>query len=58
MMRGPNSGLSSQQGGFSAIAGSSYNNLYHFPFEMRDGKIQAVRESLDTMHAKEGLVDP
>ena len=49
MMRGPNSGLSSQQGGFSAIAGSSYNNLYHFPFEMRDGKIQVVREYLESI---------
>jgi hypothetical protein len=38
--------------------GKIYNNLYHFLFEVRDGKIQAVREYLDTMHAKEALVDP
>ena len=38
--------------------GKIYNNLYHFLFEVRDGKIQAVREYLDTMHAKEVLVDP
>lgn len=37
--------------------GKIYNNLYHFLFEVRDGKIQTVREYLDTMHAKEVLVD-
>lgn len=37
--------------------GKIYNNLYHILFEVRDGKIQAVREYLDTMHAKEVLVD-
>ena len=37
--------------------GKIYNNLYHFLFEVRGGKIQAVREYLDTMHAKEVLVD-
>src|SRR5262245_43574936 len=38
-------------------SGKIYNNLYHFLVEVRDGKIQAVREYLDTMHAKEVLVD-
>jgi uncharacterized protein len=38
-------------------SGKIYNNLYHFLFEVRDGKIQVVREYLDTMHAKEVLVD-
>lgn len=38
-------------------SGKIYNNLYHFLFEVRAGKIQAVREYLDTMHAKEVLVD-
>jgi ketosteroid isomerase-like protein len=37
--------------------GKIYNNLYHFLFEVRDGKIQAVREYLDTMHADEVLVE-
>jgi uncharacterized protein len=37
--------------------GKIYSNLYHFLFEVRGGKIQAVREYLDTMHAKEVLVD-
>ena len=37
--------------------GKIYNNRYHFLVEVRDGKIQAVREYLDTMHAKEVLVD-
>ena len=34
------------------------HNLYHFLFEGRDGKIEAVREYLDTLYAKEVLVDP
>ena len=38
-------------------SGKIYNNLYHVLFEIRDGKIQAVCEYLDTMHAKEVLVD-
>ena len=38
-------------------SGRVYNNLYHFLFEVRGGKVQAVREYLDTMHAKEVLVD-
>ena len=38
--------------------GKVYKNLYHFLFEIRGGKIQAVREYLDTMHAKYVLVDP
>jgi uncharacterized protein len=33
--------------------GKIYNNQYHFLFEVRDGKIQAVREYLDTMHAND-----
>jgi ketosteroid isomerase-like protein len=37
--------------------GKIYNNQYHFLFEVRDSKIQAVREYLDTLHAKEVLVD-
>ena len=36
--------------------GKVYNNLYHFLFEVRDGKIQAVREYCDTLHAKEMLL--
>jgi ketosteroid isomerase-like protein len=31
--------------------GRVYNNLYHFLFVVRDGKIQQVKEYLDTMHA-------
>jgi ketosteroid isomerase-like protein len=38
-------------------SGNIYNNQYHFLVEVRDGKIQAVREYFDTMHAKEVLVD-
>jgi ketosteroid isomerase-like protein len=38
-------------------SGKIYNNLYHFLFEVRDGKIQAVREYLDTLHTKDVFVD-
>lgn len=31
--------------------GRTYNQHFHFLFEFRDGKICAVREYLDTMHA-------
>lgn len=37
------------------ISGKVYNNLYHFLIEVRDGKIQAVREYTDTIHAKDVL---
>jgi uncharacterized protein len=30
--------------------GRTYNNFYHFLFEIRDGKILRVKEYLDTMH--------
>ena len=36
--------------------GKVYNNQYHFLIELSDGKITAVREYLDTIHAKEILV--
>lgn len=36
--------------------GKVYNNLYHFLLEVREGKIQAVREYLDTIHAKDVLL--
>ena len=35
--------------------GKTYQNRYHFLCEVRSGKIQAVREYLDTMHANEVL---
>jgi ketosteroid isomerase-like protein len=38
--------------------GRAYRNAYHFLMEFRDGKIASVREYLDTLHAKEILVDP
>lgn len=37
------------------ISGKVYQNQYHFLFEIRDGKIQAVREYLDTMHTNDVL---
>jgi uncharacterized protein len=36
--------------------GKVYNNMYHFLVEVRGGKIQAVREYLDTIHAQDVLV--
>ncbi|MGD0074015.1 MAG: nuclear transport factor 2 family protein [Candidatus Binataceae bacterium] len=37
------------------VNGKVYSNQYHFVFEFRDGKIQAVREYLDTMHTNDVL---
>lgn len=39
-----------------ASTGKIYNNQYHFLFEVQKGKIQAVREYLDTSHAQDVLV--
>ncbi len=36
--------------------GKIYNNLYHFLVECENGKVTAVREYLDTMHANDVLV--
>ncbi len=33
--------------------GKIYQNQYHFLFEVRDGKIEAVREYMDTMHTND-----
>jgi ketosteroid isomerase-like protein/nitrite reductase/ring-hydroxylating ferredoxin subunit len=38
--------------------GRTYNNLYHFLFTVRDGKIARVKEYLDTMHANTVLCVP
>ena len=35
--------------------GKSYENYYHIMFEVKNGKIQAVREYVDTLYAKEVL---
>ena len=35
--------------------GTVYNNLYHFLFVLRDGRIEAVREHCDTAHAAQVL---
>jgi uncharacterized protein len=40
-----------------SVTGKTYHNLYHYLFEVRDGKIQLVREYLDTIHARDVLVD-
>lgn len=32
--------------------GRTYNNIYHFLFVVRDGKITAVKEFLDTEHTR------
>ena len=38
--------------------GRVYNNLYHFLFEVRDGKIHSVKEYLDTEHTTAVFVAP
>jgi ketosteroid isomerase-like protein len=38
--------------------GRVYNNFYHFVFEVRDGKIQSVREYLDTQHTYSVFLAP
>lgn len=35
--------------------GKTYQNQYHFLFVVRNGKIQQVKEYLDTMHANDVL---
>jgi ketosteroid isomerase-like protein len=35
--------------------GKPYENYYHVMFEVKNGKIQAVREYVDTLYAKEVL---
>ncbi len=35
--------------------GRVYENYYHIRFDLRDGKIHAVREYVDTLYAKEVL---
>jgi ketosteroid isomerase-like protein len=35
--------------------GTLYHNRYHFLFVVRDGRIQAVKEYLDTLHVMNAL---
>jgi ketosteroid isomerase-like protein len=37
--------------------GRNYNNVFHFLFGFRDGKIATVREYCDYLHTKEALFD-
>ena len=37
--------------------GEPYHNFYHFAFRVRDGKICAVREYVDTLYAQRKLFD-
>ena len=37
------------------VNGQIYNNIYHYAFEVRDGKIQKMREYCCTAHAMERL---
>ena len=36
-----------------SAAGNAYENYYHVRFDLKDKKIQAVREYLDTLYAKD-----
>lgn len=38
--------------------GRVYNNLYHFVFEIRDGKIERIKEFLDTEHTRAIFIAP
>jgi ketosteroid isomerase-like protein len=40
------------------VDGRVYNNYYHWLVTVRDGKIAAVKEYMDTMHAKQTFIDP
>lgn len=42
--------------GGTTVAGTRYANRLHFLFEVRAGKIRAVREYLDTLHVQTVLV--
>jgi uncharacterized protein len=39
------------------VSGEVYNNFYHLLFTIRDGKIAAVKEYMDTLHAKQVFID-
>lgn len=39
------------------LNGRVYNNLYHFVFTVRDGKISGIKEYLDTEHTRAVFVD-
>ena len=38
--------------------GRVYNNLYHFVFEIKDGKIHVIKEYLDTEHTRAVFLAP
>ena len=38
-------------------SGTVYNNLYHFLVTLSDDKITALREYMDTLHAKSVFID-
>ncbi|WP_170386461.1 nuclear transport factor 2 family protein [Ruegeria atlantica] len=39
------------------VNGTVYNNFYHFLVTLKDGKITAIREYMDTLHLKQVLID-
>jgi ketosteroid isomerase-like protein len=43
------------QGQSQLVNGSSYNNLYHFLFKLRDGKIEYAKEFVDTKLVEDNL---
>lgn len=42
-------------GGFQTVTGFDYKNRYHVAFELKDGKIIAIREYNDTQYLKEAF---
>ena len=43
---------------FRTLAGRDYKNDYMVMFELRDGKIQSIREYMDTLYASEVVYSP
>lgn len=50
--------LEAESRGILSESGKLYNNHYHFLFEMRDGRIQRIREYMDTHHVNDVLPLP
>jgi ketosteroid isomerase-like protein len=42
----------------TTAGGEPYQNHYHFAFRVREGRIVAVKEYVDTLYAQRMLFDP
>ncbi len=50
--------LEAESYGIISESGTVYNNHYHFFFEIKDGRIQRIREYMDTHHVNDVLPLP